>query len=134
MLYLNHLLILNGFPPSILSNANRFDGCSIEELIIDVIEGMQNTLKIMKGEALADITTKEIIDFLKENNLEKELEYAKKIILSPFPPFHYQLQVQPFLKAHYHQAQPPLLFHQYHQAHPLFLISSQCRQVHQTLN
>jgi hypothetical protein len=86
MLYFNHLLILNGFPPCILPNANRFDGCSIDELISDAIEGMRNTLKIINGKPLADITTQEIMDFLKQNGFKKEEAYAQKRLRIHYPP------------------------------------------------
>jgi hypothetical protein len=79
ILYYNHLLISNHFPPSMLVNANRFDGFSIEELLSDTIEGMQNTFRIINQEALQGITTQEIIDFLQENGFTKEHMYAKKL-------------------------------------------------------
>jgi hypothetical protein len=66
MLYLNDLLITNGFPPAILRDSNRFDGCTIDELLKDVIEGMRNTLDIQGGKKdLAGVTTEDVIQFLR---------------------------------------------------------------------
>jgi hypothetical protein len=82
ILYFNHLLLLNGFPPSILPNANRFDGCSIDELLSDTIEGMENTFNILQGKAIAGIATNDIMVFLKDNGYHQAFQYAEKHILS----------------------------------------------------
>jgi hypothetical protein len=59
MLLCNNLLMRNGMPPAIFYNPNRFDCLSTDELIMDVIEGMQNTMILIKTGKLFDITLTE---------------------------------------------------------------------------
>ncbi len=40
-LVVNKLLLQNGFPPAIFNDPNRFDGHTVNELYIDIIEGME---------------------------------------------------------------------------------------------
>jgi hypothetical protein len=68
MLTLNHLLLQNGFPLAILKDANRFDAYSIDELIEEIIKGMENTFELIETGRLFGISTDEIINYLKSDS------------------------------------------------------------------
>jgi hypothetical protein len=55
MLLLNHLLMKNGFPPAILDDPNRFEFYSINEILHEVIQGMENTMALLQKGALYNI-------------------------------------------------------------------------------
>ena len=61
----------NSFPPVIMFNPNQIDAFS--ELFDLVVEGMQNTFKLMETGILFDIRTKNILDAL----TAEELNYLK---------------------------------------------------------
>ncbi|MHB1949756.1 MAG: hypothetical protein ACYCQI_16785 [Gammaproteobacteria bacterium] len=58
MLLLNFLLMKNHFQPAILKDPNRFDGLGINELMDDIITGMNNTLNLITYKKLFGIKTK----------------------------------------------------------------------------
>ncbi len=62
MLLLNHLLIKHGFPLAILPDPNRFDMCSVDELVEDVMKGMENTFDLIASRKLFGVKTDEIVD------------------------------------------------------------------------
>lgn len=63
MLLLNHLLMKNGFPFTILENPNHFDCLSLSELLVKTIEGMENVFKLIKQHSLFNITTAETLAY-----------------------------------------------------------------------
>lgn len=66
MLLLQHLLINNGFPFCILSDPNRFDTCSLDELAISVLEGMENYFNLIRDGELFDVKTDHILELLEQ--------------------------------------------------------------------
>ncbi len=81
MLMLNHLLMRNGFPPAILENPNRLDAFSEKQLLVEVINGMQNTLKLIKEKKLFNVDTKEIMAYLAANNrVDTVKDYFDKVV------------------------------------------------------
>lgn len=74
MLALPHLLMRYGFPPTILFNPNQIGTVSDMEALDLVLEGMENTLRLAKGEKLFGVDTNEILDFLRSHEHLKEKE------------------------------------------------------------
>lgn len=68
MLLLNHLLINHDFPLCILQNPNGFDALSEDELIEQVIAGMENTFILIRKGKLFDVDTSNLIKLSKTNN------------------------------------------------------------------
>ena len=68
---LNHLLIMNGFPPSIMHDPNHFDGFSVAELVKEVIHGMKIVLAMATHEIEFEYTT----DMLFAELSEEEKKY-----------------------------------------------------------
>lgn len=68
MILLNHLLAVNGLPLCILPDPNRFDLFSVEELMDDVIRGMQNTFTLIETGQLYYVKTSDVLNLLKVPN------------------------------------------------------------------
>ncbi len=81
MLILNHLLLRNGFPPAILLNPNQMGTSSDLEALELVLDGMENTLKLAKGEKLFSVDTSEILNFLQSHDyLADKFSYFNEVI------------------------------------------------------
>lgn len=81
MLLLNHLLIKNGFPLAILDDPNRFDMHSKDELLDEVIHGMQNTIDLIRNGKLYNIKTDDVLTYLKSKAvLNPEVTYFNDIV------------------------------------------------------
>ena len=51
MLFINYLLLREGFPLAILDNSNYFNLYSADELLRETVKGMANTMELIeKGE------------------------------------------------------------------------------------
>ncbi|MDX1901729.1 MAG: Fic family protein [Gammaproteobacteria bacterium] len=72
MLLLNHLLMRNGFPPAILTNPNRFDAFSRDELLIDVLDGMKESIAFIKGEESSCVKTTNIVNDLGQSQTQSD--------------------------------------------------------------
>lgn len=66
MLVLNDLLKKNGFPLTILSDPNKFDGFSPDELVDEVIQGMSNVFELIATQKLFGVTTASMIEDLRK--------------------------------------------------------------------
>lgn len=66
MLLFYYLMLQNGFPPPLLADPNRFDCYSTEELVKEIIDGMNNTLAVVldRKKDLNGVTTDEVLDTL----------------------------------------------------------------------
>lgn len=80
MLVLNFLLKTNGFPLAILDDANRFDAYSTSELLVEVVQGMENTLHLIKHKELFNINTTKILAELQHHHRDEELNYFNALI------------------------------------------------------
>jgi len=77
MLLMNELLMANGFPPAILEDPNRSTAYALDEVIQEVIKGMQRTMELIKTGTLQDeLTTQQLQNFL----TEEEKDYFKQVI------------------------------------------------------
>lgn len=75
MLLLNHLLIKHGFPLAILYDPNRFDGFSREELLGEVLFGMEKTFTLLKQKRIYGMSTVQAIALLRSKNKPELLDY-----------------------------------------------------------
>src|SRR3990167_586334 len=57
MLLANHLLMRHGFLPAIFDDPNRFDAFSRHELVAEMINGMKNTVELIKKGMLYGVKT-----------------------------------------------------------------------------
>jgi|GEM_PF-1437139 len=81
MLLINHLLMKHGFPPAILADPNRFDAYSPAELVEEVIQGMQNTLTLIKEGQLFNVNTDAVANYLAAKPyLKPSLDYFKQTV------------------------------------------------------
>lgn len=81
MLYMNHLLLRHGFPPVILDNPNKMGTSSDKEALALVLDGMENSLRLAKGEKLFGVETNKILAFLSSRpHLNDKLAYFKEVI------------------------------------------------------
>jgi len=81
MLLLNHLLMKHSFPPAILADPNRFDAFSNAELVEEVIQGMQNTLTLIKEGQLFNVNTDAVVNYLASKPyLKPSLDYFKQTV------------------------------------------------------
>lgn len=81
MLLLNFLLIQHGFPPVILKNPGCFNGHSPKELVIKVVEGMENTFKLIQENKLYNVATSDVLNFLaKHEVLQPYLKYFNQVV------------------------------------------------------
>jgi hypothetical protein len=91
MLTLYKILAENNFPVPILSNPNRFDCCSIDELVVDLINGMEDTMKVAQGKMnLYGVTTEEILSVATPD----EKKEAESLGISTAPPLERLKQYQ----------------------------------------
>lgn len=83
ILLLNHLLLRNGFPPTVSPNISFFSGYSNEKLVRQTIKGMQDSIDIMQGKAIHNIDTEEILKLLHSKpHLEKyAIDFEEAIAL-----------------------------------------------------
>ena len=65
MLILNYLLMQSGFPFVIMDNPNRFDLFTHDQVMNEVVEGMENTFKLLKEGKLYNISTDDILNKLR---------------------------------------------------------------------
>lgn len=77
MVLLNHLLAQNGFPYVIQADPNRFDLYSIDELIDDMITGMQKTFELIEKKAVYGVDTRLVLKELKESPTHRSTFYAE---------------------------------------------------------
>ncbi len=81
MLLLNNLLMRHGFPPAILKDPNNFDGHSVSELLDQVLQGMENSFKLIEEHTLYNVKTDDILNFLTSKPYLKDLvEYFENTI------------------------------------------------------
>lgn len=64
MLLLNHLLLQHGFPLAIMHEVNHFGAYSRDELVVDVIKGMQNTFDLIEQKQLFGLETQDVLRVL----------------------------------------------------------------------
>lgn len=64
ILLLNHLLMRNGLPPTIIHNTAIFSLYSRDEIISKVIEGMQATLDLLAGKNINNVNTESVLSEL----------------------------------------------------------------------
>jgi hypothetical protein len=80
MLLLNHLLLRNGFPLVILDDPNRLDGFSTQEIMNELLQGMSNTLDLIKNGVLYDIRTSAVISMLESKYFLSQLDYFRTAV------------------------------------------------------
>ncbi len=71
----NKLLLMNGFPPAIFEEPNRFDGFDVLSLCLDIIEGIETTHSLMNIKPFTDINFSEI-----KKEIQHKLEEQTKLI------------------------------------------------------
>jgi hypothetical protein len=64
----NHLLLVNGFPPAIFYDPNCFDCFSRSELVEAMIQGMENTIELIRGKKLFSVKTADILKNIKDKS------------------------------------------------------------------
>lgn len=92
--FLNHLLIMNGFPPTIMKDPNHFDGYSVAELVTEVIEGMMRVLALADQEIQVEYTTEQLLSQLSTEEVLYFNEALEQIItiLPPGQKVPYRLE------------------------------------------
>lgn len=80
MLALDQILSQHGFPVPILANPNRFNSYSVEELVSEIIEGMEHTMLVAQGKMdLYGVTTQDILSVTSP----EEMEEARLLGIAP---------------------------------------------------
>ncbi len=82
MLLANHLLMRHGFLPCIFDDPNRFDMYSHKELMVECINGMKNTMNLIKHGKVYQLSTESILEkmLLKHYDPDKDLTYFNNTV------------------------------------------------------
>lgn len=77
MVLLNYLLAKNGYPYVIQADPNRFDLYGIDELIDEMITGMNKTFELLAKKAVYGVDTKKFLTSLKSSSTHHSTYYAE---------------------------------------------------------
>jgi hypothetical protein len=81
MLLLNFLLIKEGFPLALLHDSNAFNFCTVNELLVEVIKGFENTFDLIENANAFKKQTDQITELLKSKQIYKPLlDYFENVI------------------------------------------------------
>ncbi len=82
MLLANHLLMRNGYLPCIFDDPNRFDMYSHNELMVECVNGMTNTMNLIRHGKIYQVATEDILEnmLLKNSNPDNELTYFNNTV------------------------------------------------------
>ncbi len=71
---MNRELVNHGFTPSLMDDPNRIDGHSIEELMVEVLKGMNNFIALKENGFIKGTLPNDMIYQDKDNSLEQSLD------------------------------------------------------------
>ena len=85
VIFLNHLLMMNGFPPTIMDDPNHFDGYSVDELVEEVIRGMNRVLELAKNKIKFQYSTEALLVGLTQEEKEYFDKFTGQVIPFELP-------------------------------------------------